>query len=57
MNRLFYRLSTTHRMLDDEIRDEVKRRAPDTFRLQRLKKLRLQVKDRLTRLFQRLRTT
>lgn len=36
-----------HAQLDDQIRAEVKRRAPDSLRLLRLKKLRLRVKDRL----------
>lgn len=47
MNALMYRLSVVHRRLDDEIRREVKRRIPNSFRLLRLKKLRLAVKDRL----------
>jgi hypothetical protein len=47
MNALMYRLSVVHRRLDDEIRRELRRRIPDSFRLLRLKKLRLAVKDRL----------
>ncbi len=47
MNALMYRLSVTHRKLDDAIRIELNRRMPDTMRLLRLKKLRLAVKDRL----------
>jgi hypothetical protein len=47
MNALLYRLSMIHKRLDDEIRGELKRRAPDTIRLLRLKKLKLAVKDRL----------
>lgn len=47
MNAAFFRLSTIHRKLDDEIRRELKRRLPDTIRLLRLKTLRLAVKDRL----------
>ena len=50
MNRLFYRLTATHKKLDDEIRSEAKRPSPDRFRLLRLKILRLAVKDRLHRL-------
>jgi len=42
-----YKLTIVHRKLDDEIRRELKRRFPDGFRLLRLKKLRLAVKDRL----------
>ena len=49
MNAFLYRLSNIHRRLDDEIRRELKRRAPDTLRLLRLKKLKLAVKDRLYR--------
>jgi hypothetical protein len=49
MNAFFYRLSSIHRKLDDEIRRELRRRAPDSLRLLRLKKLKLAVKDRLYR--------
>ena len=48
MSSMLYRLSQIHRRLDDEIRQEAKRRVPDSFRLLRLKKLRLAIKDRLT---------
>ncbi|MBA2918330.1 DUF465 domain-containing protein [Sphingomonas sp. MAH-20] len=47
MNAFIYRLTLTHRKLDDEIRRELKRRFPDSIRLLRLKKLRLAIKDRL----------
>jgi hypothetical protein len=47
MNPILYRLTLVHRRVDDEIRRELKRRAPDGFRLLRLKKLKLAVKDRL----------
>ncbi|HEX8258346.1 MAG TPA: DUF465 domain-containing protein [Allosphingosinicella sp.] len=47
MHPFAYRLSVIHHKLDDEIRRELKRRAPDWIRLLRLKKLRLAVKDRL----------
>jgi hypothetical protein len=47
VNAIAYRLTRIHRRLDDEIRRELKRRLPDSFRLLRLKKLRLAVKDRL----------
>lgn len=47
MSALMYKLTIVHRKLDDEIRRELKRRFPDGFRLLRLKKLRLAVKDRL----------
>lgn len=48
-----YRLSLIHRQLDDQIRRESQLRLPDTFRLLRLKKLKLAVKDRLTVLLRR----
>jgi hypothetical protein len=48
MSGILYRLSVVHRRLEDEIRRETKRKVPDQFRLLRLKKLRLAVKDRLT---------
>ncbi|WP_079246874.1 DUF465 domain-containing protein [Sphingomonas turrisvirgatae] len=48
MSGMLYRLSVVHRKLEDEIRRETLREAPDTFRLLRLKKLRLAVKDRLS---------
>ncbi|HEX8534735.1 MAG TPA: DUF465 domain-containing protein [Allosphingosinicella sp.] len=50
MNPLIYRLTIVHRRLEDEIRSELRRRFPDHFRLLRLKKLKLKVKDRLHRL-------
>jgi hypothetical protein len=53
MSAVFYRLSLMHRRLDQEIRREAKRLAPDGFRLLRLKKLKLAVKDRLNSLWHR----
>jgi uncharacterized protein len=50
MSTSAFRLLLTHRRLDDEIRAEQTRRLPDGIRLQRLKKLKLAVKDRLLRL-------
>jgi hypothetical protein len=47
MNAFIYKLSVIHRRLDEEIRRELKKRAPDWVRLLRLKKLKLAVKDRL----------
>ncbi|WP_365898006.1 DUF465 domain-containing protein [uncultured Sphingomonas sp.] len=41
------RLIATHRMLEREIRREVRRVMPDAFRLTQLKKHKLAVKDRL----------
>ena len=49
MKNLVYRLTSIHRKIDDEIRGELARRFPDSIKLLRLKKLRLAVKDRLTR--------
>ncbi len=47
MNPFIYRLTVIHRRLEDEIRGELKKRVPDSFRLLRLKKLKLAIKDRL----------
>lgn len=47
MNPLIYRLASVHSKLDEEIRRESRRRLPDAFRIQRLKKLRLAIKDKL----------
>ena len=51
MNPMIYRLSVTRRKLDEEIRRELKRRLPDCYRLLRLKKLKLAIKDRIHRHF------
>lgn len=53
MSSSTYRLTLIHRSLDDSIRKELKRSRPDNFRLLRLKKMRLAVKDRLTALMRR----
>ena len=50
MSSTTYRLTLIHRSLDDSIRKEMKRSRPDSFRLLRLKKMKLAVKDRLTAL-------
>lgn len=50
MNPFNYRLTLAHSKLDSEIRREQKRRVPDAWRLLRLKKLRLAIKDRMHRL-------
>ena len=47
MNALLYKMTLLHRRLDSEIRRELKRKFPNHFRLLRLKKLKLAVKDRL----------
>ncbi|HEX8667244.1 MAG TPA: DUF465 domain-containing protein [Allosphingosinicella sp.] len=54
MNAFLYKLTILHRRLDDEIRRELKHRLPNHFRLLRLKKLKLAVKDRLHRLAPRM---
>ena len=51
MNQLIERLIAAHRLLNREIRRELSRRVPDAFRLKRLKKERLAIKDRLFRHF------
>ena len=45
---MFYKLTRIHRSLDDAIARETTRRLPDGFRLLRLRRLRLMVKNRLT---------
>jgi hypothetical protein len=50
MNPFIYRLSLVHSKLDAEIRREQKQRLPDSWRLLRLKKLKLAIKDRMHRL-------
>ncbi|WP_421837168.1 DUF465 domain-containing protein [Novosphingobium sp.] len=45
-----YRLSLVHHRLETEIGREQARKAPDRWRLIRLKKLKLAIKDRLHRL-------
>lgn len=49
MNALIDRLIATHRLLNREIRRELAHRLPDHFRVVRLKKQRLAVKDQLFR--------
>jgi hypothetical protein len=53
MSSSTYRLTQTHRRLDDAIKEEMRRRLPDSLKLLRLKRLRLAVKDRLFRLMRR----
>ena len=48
MSSATYRLTQIHRRLDDAITHEMRRLLPDSFKLLRLKKLRVAVKDRLT---------
>ncbi|MFM9851511.1 MAG: DUF465 domain-containing protein [Sphingomonadaceae bacterium] len=47
MTALSYRLLLVHRRLESEIRAARLMRWPDAYRIQRLKKLRLAIKDRL----------
>ncbi len=47
MNAHEYRLSLVHHRLETEIRREKTRTVPDSWRLLRLKKLKLAIKDRL----------
>ena len=49
MNPLIYRLKLMHARLDTEIRRETQARFLDVDRVQRLKKLKLAIKDRLYR--------
>lgn len=50
MSTLSYRLLLIYSRLDAEVRREHQRRFPNAFRLLRLKKLRLAIKDRMHRL-------
>ena len=45
-----FRLMQFHQKLDRELRAELKRRWPDVFRIQKLKRLKLAVKDRLQKI-------
>ncbi len=51
MTNIIERLIAAHRLLNREIRRELQRRVPDSFRLATLKKQRLAIKDRLFRHF------
>lgn len=48
-----FRLMSRHQRLDEEVHREMQRRAPDVFRVQRLKRLKLAIKDRLNALARR----
>ena len=48
-----FKLMMMHRRLDDSIRAEQKFRWPDVLRIQRLKKLKLVVRDRIVQMSQR----
>jgi hypothetical protein len=53
MSKLIFRLMSRHHQIDAALRREQARRLPDFARLQRLKKLKLAVKDRLAMLTMR----
>jgi uncharacterized protein YdcH (DUF465 family) len=53
MNPHIYRLSVLYRQLDDAVHREVRRRGGNPFRVLRLKKLKLAVRDRLASLMRR----
>jgi hypothetical protein len=53
MSQQIFRLLSRHQQLDDALRIEQTRRLPDFMRLQRLKRLKLVVKDRLASLVRR----
>ncbi len=42
-----FRLMQYHQKIDRELRTEIARRWPDAFRIQKLKRLKLAIKDRL----------
>jgi uncharacterized protein len=44
-----FRLMQYHQKIDRELRAEITRRWPDIFRVQKLKRLKLAIKDRLER--------
>lgn len=50
MSKLIFRLMSRHQQIDTALRREQARRLPDFMRLQRLKKLKLAIKDRLAAL-------
>jgi hypothetical protein len=53
MNDRIFRLLSKHQRLDEALRAEQARRLPDFTRLQRLKRMKLAVKDRLAALMRR----
>lgn len=50
MTQYLYRLLSRHQQLDDALRIEQRRAWPDFAKLQRLKRMKLAVKDRLSAL-------
>ncbi len=53
LNPYLFRLTQVHRQLDEAIRREAARPSGDRFRVLRLKKLKLAVKDRLAQLMRK----
>ena len=52
-----FRLMEAHQRIDEELRLESGRRRPDPFRVMRLKRLKLAIKDRLNGLMPKRRAT
>lgn len=48
-----YRLTEIHQKIDDRLRLEQRKRAPDRVELSRLKRMKIRIKDRITRLLAR----
>ncbi len=48
-----FRLMEAHQRIDETLRMETRRRWPDLFRVMRLKKIKLAIKDRLSALAER----
>lgn len=53
MSDRFFRLLVQHQKLDDALRVEQKRPFPDFIKLQKLKRLKLRIKDRISALMRR----
>lgn len=50
MTARYFRLTEIHQRIDERLRRELRRRFPDQWRIQRLKKRKLRAKDLLYRL-------
>lgn len=57
MTDRIFRLHEQHRRIDDALRAELARRLPDSFRLLRLKRMKLAVKDHIAALMRKRRQT
>ncbi|HET9628147.1 MAG TPA: DUF465 domain-containing protein [Novosphingobium sp.] len=53
MSNRFFRLLERHQQLDERLREAQRRRWVDPFEIRRLKKLKLALKDRLSKLSRR----